>query len=468
MRDDDVDIETHAPNVARLADHPRRIEPAAEAQVRPPQFTDEALALTFAARHADDLRYVAAWGRWFHWTGVAWEMDETLLAFDHARTICREAAAACDMPSLAKVLASAKTVAAVERLAKADRRLAATVHQWDADPWLLNTPTGVLDLRTGRQRPHDPGDYMTKTTAVAPEGECPLFLAFLDRVTGGDADLQRFLQRMVGYALTGDTSAHALFFAHGPGANGKSVFIDTLAGMLGDYHKTAPIETFTASNTDRHPTEVAMLRGARLVSAIETEEGRRWAESRIKALTGGDRIAARFMRQDFFEFTPQFKLIIAGNHKPGLRAVDEAIRRRFHLIPFGVTIPPEERDTTLKDKLKAEWPGVLAWAVAGCLAWQAEGLNPPAAVRAATEAYLDAEDALAAWMDECCKREPSAWTATSRLFGSWKVWADANGEAAGSVRRFTQQLEARGFEAARTTKARGIQGLRLIVSNPLA
>ena len=170
----------------------------------------------------------------------------------------------------------------------------------------------------------------------------------------------------------------------------------------------APIETFTASHQDRHPTELARLRGARLVTSVETEEGRRWAESRIKSLTGGDKIAVHFMRQDFFEFTPQFKLVIAGNHKPGLRSVDEAIRRRLNLIPFTVTIPPAERDPDLAEKLKAEWPGILAWAIVGCLAWQRDGLAAPKAVTSATAAYLEAEDAVAAWIKERCEEESVA------------------------------------------------------------
>jgi len=318
---------------------------------------------------------VAAWGRWLHWTGTLWKYDDTLKAFDLVRAVCREAAASCNNDKVAAAIASAKTVAAVERLAKSDRRLASTTDQWDSDPWLLNTPKGTVDLRTGRMRHHDQRDYITKTTAVGPGGECPIWLAFLTRVTGGDTALEAFLQRMLGYSLTGDTSAHALFFAHGHGANGKSVCIDTAAGILKDYHATTPIEAFTVSTTDRHPTDLARLRGARLVTAVETEEGRRWAESRVKALTGGDRIAARFMRQDFFEFTPQFKLLIAGNHKPGLRSVDEAIRRRFHLVPFAVTIPAAERDLRLSEKLRAEWPGILKWMIAGCLDWQRDGLQ---------------------------------------------------------------------------------------------
>ena len=306
-------------------------------------------------------------------------IDDTKLAFDLSRKVCREAAAECNKDKIAPNLASAKTVAAVERLALADRRIAATVDQWDADPWLLNTPDGVVDLRTGQRRPHRAEDYQTKITAVGPGGDCPRFLAFLDRITGGDGELVAYLQRVLGYALTGLTREHALFFGYGTGANGKSVLLSTVSGLLGDYHKSAPIETFTASNADRHPTDLASLRGARLVTATETEEGRRWAESGIKQLTGGDTVAARFMRQDFFEYRPAFKLIIAGNHKPSLRSVDEAIRRQFHLIPFAVTIPPEERDADLAEKLKAEWPGILAWLVEGCLEWQTEGLRPPTA-----------------------------------------------------------------------------------------
>jgi putative DNA primase/helicase len=203
---------------------------------------------------------------------------------------------------------------------------------------------------------------------------------------------------MAGYALTGVTREHALFFLYGTGANGKTTFLNTIISAAGDYHRNAPIEAFTDSNTDRHPTELAGLMGARLVTAVETEEGRRWAESKIKALTGGDKISARFMRQDFFAYTPQLKLIIAGNHRPGLRSVDEAIRRRFHLIPFSVTIPPEERDAELPTKLQAELPGVLAWMIEGCLEWQRIGLAPPASVAKATEEYLGAEGTLTAWI----------------------------------------------------------------------
>jgi putative DNA primase/helicase len=421
---------------------------------RPPAFTDEALALHFSEQHKDRLRYVAAWGRWLIWDGAVWRFDDTMQAFDFARTICRQAAAECNEPRVAAAVASAKTVAAVERLAKADRRHAATVDQWDNDPWLLNTPAGVIDVCTGKVRKHNAADHMTKITAVAPGGDCPLWLRFLARITACDQELQAFLQRVAGYALTGSTREHALFFGYGTGANGKGTFLNALTGILGGYAVAATTETFTASQSDRHPTDLAMLRGARLVTAQETEEGRRWAESRIKALTGGDPITARFMRQDFFTYVPQFKLFIAGNHKPGLRNVDEAIRRRFNLIPFEVRIPSEERDHDLPEKLRAEWPGILRWMICGCSAWQTEELSPPAAVTNATDDYLQAEDSLSLWIGERCKKIGYGNTEVSRLFADWRQWAQAAGEDAGSQKRFSQAMEARGFAKVRTSAGR--------------
>jgi putative DNA primase/helicase len=453
------------PEWKRAAQEHRVAEQPAE-DIRPPAFSDEELALRFAERHGGELRYVAAWGRWLRWDGTRWLFDDTLYAYDLSRRICREVAAGCNKAKVANAIAAAKTVAAIERLAKADRRHAATVDQWDADIWLCNTPGGVIDLHTGEVRPHRPDDYMTRITGVTADARCPtpIWRAFLERVTAGDTELIAFMQRLAGYALTGATSEHALAFLYGTGANGKSTFLNAVTGCAGDYHRAAPIETFTASNSDRHPTDLAGLRGARLVTAIETEEGRRWAESKIKALTGGDRIAARFMRQDFFEYVPQFKLIIAGNHKPGLRSVDEAIRRRFHLIPFTITIPSEERDHDLEHKLRAEWPGILDWMIRGCLEWQRIGLAAPKAVTDATAAYLEAQDAIAAWMDDQCERDPNAWERSAALFANWKAWAERSGEPPGDIKRFRDRIEARGLEGRREpgTGQRGYQGIKLL------
>ncbi len=424
--------------------------------------TEDALALSFTRRYHKDWRYVAAWGKWMVWDGQRWRTEDTLAATDLIRHVCRQAATRTSNPKVAAKLASSSTVGGVERLARVDRRHAATTDEWDADPWLLNTPGGVVDLKTGRNRPHDRADRMTRITTATPRGACPTWRKFLDEVTGGDKALQDYLQRMAGYALTGSTREHALFFLYGTGANGKSVFLNTLASILGNYATNAPMDTFMETRSDRHPTDMAGLRGARLVSSIETEQGRRWAESKVKSLTGGDKISARFMRQDFFEFFPQFKLFVAGNHKPAIRNIDEAMKRRLHLIPFTVTIPPEQRDKHLQQKLLAERDGILAWAVEGCLAWQRDGLNPPDSVVSATDEYFEAEDALGRWLEENCVLQVNAKSLTAELFNDWKQWCDAAGEFIGTQRRFSDLLVTRGIEKWRNgTGLRGFRGIGL-------
>ena len=288
-------------------------------------------------------------------------------------------------------------------------------------------------------------------------------MKFLDRIAGGDKELQRYLQRVFGYALTGSTQEQAMFFFYGTGANGKSVLLNTISRILGDYTTGAPTETFTASKitSDRHPADLAKMRGARLVTAVETEEGRFWAEAKIKALTGGDKITARFMRGNYFDFTPAFKLVIAGNHKPRIKTVDEAIRRRFNLVPFAVTIPDKEQDPELDDKLMGEWPGILQWMVDGCIEWQELGtLAPPQSVLDATAEYLEGEDAMASWLDECCDVDPAKADNSTTLYESWKAWADHSNEYCGTHRNFSQKLEVRGFERRRDGRI-GIQFIGL-------
>jgi putative DNA primase/helicase len=237
-------------------------------------------------------------------------------------------------------------------------------------------------------------------------------------------------------------------------------------GIMKDYARAFPTEMLTVSQNDRHPTELARLRGVRLAVGSETEEGARWAEAKIKALTGGDPIAARHMRQDFFEYQPTFKLMVLGNHKPSLRGVDAAIRRRLHLVPFTVTIPKKEQDTKLTDKLRAEWPAILRWMLEGCTEWQRQGLNPPAIVRGATTDYLDAEDSTALWLDDRTEVDPNAWEAGGALFRSWKEWAERAGEFVGSQKRLTQVLQDRGLVPHRLGDGtRGFRGRRLKAQN---
>jgi putative DNA primase/helicase len=293
-----------------------------------------------------------------------------------------------------------------------------------------------------------------------------LWLKFLDETFRSDQELIRFLQRWGGYCLTGDTQEHALLFGSGGGGNGKSVWLNTHLGILGNYAAVASMDTFAASNSERHPTDLAMLRGARLVTASETEEGRAWAESRIKQLTGGDPISARFMRQDFFTYRPAFKLTIIGNHRPVLRNVDEAARRRFNLVPFDNK--PPEPDRLLEEKLREEWPAILRWLIEGCLDWQANGLSQPSAVRDATADYFDAQDTLAQWLEEECDAEPGnefKWAPVADLFDSWTEYANKAGENPGSKKSFSAAMVKRGFRRVPKGhgKTRSHEGIRLRV-----
>lgn len=429
-------------------------------EVLPPEFADDALALNFSSHYGAHLRYVDAWSRWFIWDGQVWKHDDTLAVYDLCRRTCRSYATNAP-PTVQKAITSGKTIAAVEKLIRADRRHAATVGQWDSDPWLLNTPAGIIDLRTRQIIPHDPMHHMTKMTAVGPDysSGCPMWLKFLNEATDGDIKLQAYLQRACGYALTGITREHAMFFAFGTGRNGKGVFLNTIGAIMGAYAMTADPDTFTASGAGRHLTVLARLQGARLVVAQETEEGIPWAEARIKSITGGDPITANYMRQDPFTFIPQFKLFMAGNHKPGLRSVDEAIKARLNLIPFLVTILKENRDVQLTEKLKAEWAGILAWMIDGCWDWQTVKLSPPEVVASATGEYFEAEDATGLWIEACCVTGNPKHTEapSSALFESWAKWARAAGEDAGSQKRFGQTLASRGFAT-----RKGTHGVRMI------
>jgi putative DNA primase/helicase len=429
----------------------------------PPEFSDDALALDFSAEHDGRLLYVAGWSEWRRWDGARWARDETLAVYDLARAICRRAAerALGGSEALGRVamhVASAQKVSAVERLARSDRRHAREPAIFDADPWALNTPGGVVDLHSGWLRPHQRDDHITKVTAATPAGDCPRWLAFLHQITQGDAEVIAYIQRWAGYMLTGETREHAFLFGFGPGGNGKGVLVNTLAAALGDYATTAPMETFMQTAHERHPTDLAGLRGARLVVAQETEAGRALAEAKLKALTGGDRISARFMRGDFFEFTPAFKLVMVGNHRPVIRSPDEAMRRRLHLLPL--TFRPDHPDDDLPRKLRGELSGILAWAVEGCLAWQREGLGMPRVVREATAEYFAEQDLLLQWLAERCEPDRPSSAPSSGLYRDWKAWAEARGEQAGTGKAFSAALE-RHYPKKATKAGKMFLGLRL-------
>jgi len=310
-------------------------------------------------------------------------------------------------------------------------------------------PSVTFDLQTGTGKDPDPLDYITKKTACscAPPGTPhPLWDAFLDRITNGDVELQNFLQRYIGYCCTGFTTEHVFVFAWGTGANGKGTFINTIARIFGDYATVADMNTFLVTRNERHPADLAKLYATRLVVAQEVEKGRRWDEAKIKTLTGGDKITARFMRQDYFDFTPTFKLFIVGNQKPRLEHVDEAIRRRLLLVPFTVKIPESERDPKLAEKLwdQERW-AILRWCVDGGIEWCRVGLNPPKIVRDATENYFADQDSLGQWIDECIERDLAQTILTRDLFTAWKLWCEPRNLRYGSEKSFSESLIEKGF-----------------------
>jgi putative DNA primase/helicase len=430
---------------SRSDDH--KADPGPNSEVAALYPNEDAIALVFADRHADTLRYCHDWGMWLRWDGTRWVRERRRLAFHFARELAREA-----NPEGKATPAKASTAGGVERFAQADPKLATISDEWDTDQWLLNTPGGTVDLRTGELRPHQREDHITKQTAVTPapalHDDHPLWTQFLEQATKGDKDLQRFLQQIAGYCLTGDVSEECLFFVYGPGGNGKGVFLQTIGNILSDYAASAAMDTFTASHNDRHPTDLAKLRGARMVTASETEEGRAWAESRIKELTGNERpISARFMRQDFFEYWPTFKLVFVGNHKPVLRNVDDAARRRFNIIPF--THKPKNPDPGLKDKLRAEYPAILRWMIDGCVDWRKNRLVRPSSVGKATEEYFKSQDMFGQWLEEACELEPGndmKWETAADLFSSWKSFCESQGEQAGSSKALGDKLTQRDID----------------------
>jgi putative DNA primase/helicase len=441
---------------------------ATQAQPAPPEYGEIEIADRFVSDYGKQLSFVTARNMWLAWDGKRWRPDETGYVADLVRRHCRsESALYASTPGTtaaqAKSLCSSKTVSAVVQLARVDQRVASRASDWDQDEWLLGTPDGVVDLKTGTLREAQPEDRVTKSTAVSPADGCPTWLTFLNRVTNGDVELQSYLQRLAGYYLTGSTAEQSLQFVFGPGRSGKGTFRHAISALLADYHVTTPIETLTESKSDRHPTEVAALQGARLVTCSETERGRHWAESRIKQFTGGDEISARFMNQNFFSFVPTFKLLISGNYKPHLRP-DTAMRRRFQLLPFMVTIPEREQDKDLGAKLKREWPGILAWMIAGAVAWQREGLNPPAVVLDATREYMDeeAEDVLSTWLADCCDQSETRMESKhSDLYRSYKNYCEQAGERPATSAQLGKELKRLGFEPKRTGPARLVVGLGL-------
>jgi len=353
--------------------------------------------------------------------------------FDRARAVCRLASTQADDEKLQRRVASAATVAAVVKLAQTDPRIVVPVARWDADPFALNTPGGIVDLRTGAMRRRGGGDYVTQMTTVAPDvnGAAPVFERFMLEIFKGDIELVRFMQRALGYCLTGDRREQVLLFAHGDGANAKSTFIDLVRKLTGSYATNLPADELMAGRNEKHKTGIASLRGRRLAVSSELEEGQFWNESLLKSLTGDETMSARFMRQDFFEFNMTHKHVIVGNFKPRLRGGDPAMARRLLLVPFEAKFEGDRRDKLMPAKLQAEAPAILGWMIRGAVKWHDNGLLPPERVRAASAEYLAEHDDLALWADECCIRSGDG--RASDLYASFSLWKQSRGEHASSM-----------------------------------
>lgn len=446
--------------------------PAAPGEGAHRPLTDLGNAERLIAQHGADLHYCWPWQAWLTWDTTHWHIDDTGGVLHRAettvRTIYAEAEGESDgekrkaIASWAMKSEAQARIEAMIGLARAAPGVPVLPSHLDTDLWLLNTPTGTVDLRTGLLRPHERSDLITKVTAAEynPTAAAPVWDGFLARVQP-DPELRLFLQRAAGYAATGDTSEQVMFMHHGGGSNGKSTFINALLGVLGAYAKRAAADLLTLNRNEPHPTGLADLVGVRLAVSIEVEEGRRLAEVLVKEMTGGDRLKARFMHRDFFEFQPQHKIMLVTNHKPVVRGADLAIWRRIRLVPWGETIAEAERDPQLAERLRPEFSGILAWLVAGCLEWQQTGLGTPEAVRSATASYRDESDVIGEFLAERCVVEDTARASVSEIYTAYGGWCENSGERSVAKNVFSGRLTERGFESYRTERARWWIGLRL-------
>jgi putative DNA primase/helicase len=343
-------------------------------------------------------------------------------------------------------------------------RLMVKDEELDANPWQLNTVTGTIDLQTGQLEKHNPRDLITKIVPVAydPKAKCPTFMRFLGRVTGGDEALADYLQLAIGYTLTGKTTEQVFFFAYGKGRNGKSTLLNTVRDMLGPYGIHTPTETLLAKQYDNAiPVDLARLDGARMVTAIEANWNRQLDEAKIKAMTGGEPITARFMRQNLFQFVPVFKLWFVANDFPRVRATADAFWRRARVIPFTVEIPEDEIDRDLPEKLKAEWPGILAWAVRGCLKWQQNGLPEPEAVTRAVKDWQDGVDHVQRFVSEVLVPEPGNIISGSLMGRYYREWCGRNGEQPLPVARLKVRLLELDLTFKRTNRGSEWRGIKI-------
>ena len=433
-----------------MRDSAEKVGPPKDAE-RP--WTESRMAEAVVVGHAHDVRFCGLWHKWLFWDGIRWRLDHS----GHVPRIVKKQIRKLHVWAIgkgygdaAKEFAKAEKRSvreAVQALAAVEAEVQIAPEDFDRDPWLLNVGNGTIDLKTGKLRAHRREDYCTKLAPVEydSDAKAPTWDRFLSEVFGRNTALVEFVQRAAGYSLTASVTDHCFFLLHGTGRNGKTTLVEVLLALLGDYADAGLDDLLLEAHGDRHPTELADLFGRQLVACTETGAGRRLNETRIKKLTGADRIKARRMREDPWSFSPTHKLWLATNHRPAIRGDDIAIWSRVLLLPFTVSFLGRE-DKQLPEKLRRELPGILAWTVRGCLAWQSDGLQAPPEVKAATAAYRKAEDRLAAFIADCCVTGPGKQVPFADLYAVFNGWAKTRNEFVPTATAFGLALTERGFE----------------------
>jgi putative DNA primase/helicase len=437
------------------------------------QFTDATTAARLFREHGRDIRYNAAWKKWVVWENTHWQMDDGALIHEKGLEMVRniyndllKTANYRDRMEIEKYAMLSESVRRRKAFVEAAswiKALNITSDDLDTNPWLLNVRNGTLNLTTGEFREHRQEDMITKIARVDydPAAECPAWKQFIREIMNYNSDIIMFLQNAAGWALTGDTSEQTMFILFGSGANGKSTFLNTIMYVLGDYAVATPTETFMKKTGDQLTNDIARLRGTRFVTTTEAEQGKRLSEPLIKQITGNDRMTARFLYGEFFNFVPTFKIFMATNHKPVIKGTDHGIWRRIKLIPFTTRIEEEKQDKHLEEKLRSEASGILNWLLEGAMRWKREGLRAPAVILNATDEYRGEMDVIGNFLKECCIRVPGATIRIRELFKAYQEWCEENNEHACNERFFSLRLKEMGCEKTRTAEARYWSGIVL-------
>ena len=417
-----------------------------------------------AHHYGNDIKYCYQWKKWLIWDGVKWADDETGLvntfAKNTVRKIYEEAKHSEDdnkRQSIARHALTSESNGRIKAMVSlAQSELPVRPDDFDKNKFFLNCRNGTIDLTTGILHPHRKDDFITKVAPVFYDetATCPQWEKFLARIMDNNQDLIKFIQRAVGYSLTGDVSEQCLFLFWGAGANGKSTFLRTIGTLLGDYSQHTATETLVIKKQGAIPNDLARMKGARFVTSSEAEAEHKLAENLIKQMTGDDLISARFLHQEWFEFEPEYKIFLGTNNKPIIKGNDYAIWRRINLVPFKISIPPEERDRHLLQKLKQELSGILNWAIKGCLEWQLYGLGTPAEVADATNEYRNEMDLLNNFISECCVQEPELKVSSKDFYAAYSKWCEDNGEYQLKQTSFGRKLKEKGFDSQLVGKKR--------------